>query len=30
MGQKFLQEMDATWEELVASVNHTTSKTKNQ
>jgi len=30
MGQKFLKEMDDTWNELVESVNHTTSKTKNQ
>jgi PadR family transcriptional regulator PadR len=28
MGQKFLNEMDATWTELVDAVNHTTSKTK--
>ena len=28
MGQKFLSEMDTTWNELVAAVNHTTSKTK--
>src|SRR5690554_3704676 len=28
MGHKFLTEMDTTWHELVASVNHTTSKTK--
>lgn len=28
MGQKFLKEMDATWNELVDAVNHTTSKTK--
>lgn len=30
MGQKFLQEMDITWNELVESVAQTTSKTKNQ
>ena len=32
MGRTFLKEMDATWQDLVASVNHTTttSKTKNQ
>lgn len=28
MGHKFLTEMNTTWKELVASVNHTTSKTK--
>ena len=28
MGQKFLKEMDTTWQELVDAVSHTTSKTK--
>lgn len=30
MGQKFLNEMDTTWNELVEAVNRTTDKSKNQ